>query len=111
MTLALRNYGLVLPKNYVSIEKDEMEYIDGGGWLADKATDLLVGLIGCALWEYRATITKSVIIGAIKGLGYVTTAIKAAAGWVIANPVIALAILAGVVGIVSLGIAVSYRLN
>jgi len=30
MTLALRNYGLVLPKNYVSIEKDEMEYIDGG---------------------------------------------------------------------------------
>jgi len=24
------NYGLVLPKNYVSIEKDEMEYIDGG---------------------------------------------------------------------------------
>ncbi len=29
-TLALRNYGLVLPSNYVSIEKDEMEYIDGG---------------------------------------------------------------------------------
>jgi len=30
MTLTMRNYGLVLPKNYVSIEKDEMEYIDGG---------------------------------------------------------------------------------
>lgn len=29
-TLALRNYGLVLPKNYVSIDEAEMEYINGG---------------------------------------------------------------------------------
>ncbi len=26
----MRNYGLVLPKNYVSINETEMEYIDGG---------------------------------------------------------------------------------
>lgn len=30
MTMAMRNYGLVLPKNYVSINETEMEYIDGG---------------------------------------------------------------------------------
>ncbi len=29
-TLAMKNYGLVLPKNYVSINEEEMRYIDGG---------------------------------------------------------------------------------
>jgi len=33
MTLTMRNCGLVLPKNYVSIEKDEVEYIDGGVYI------------------------------------------------------------------------------
>jgi len=62
MTLAMRNYGLVLPKNYVSIEKDEMEYIDGGG------TDW--GFCGVITFS----ISRSVMIAAI-GIGATAAAI------------------------------------
>ena len=61
MTATMRNYGLVLPKNYVSIEKDEMEYIDGG-WCnsyvlaAKDASALLAGLMS-AYWLMAAGYT------------------------------------------------------
>ena len=61
MTLTMRrNYGLVLPKNYVSIEKDEMEYIDGGwgvpNWVVGGTINLAIsaacGGIGATLTVY-----------------------------------------------------------
>jgi hypothetical protein len=74
-TLALRNYGLVLPSNYVSIEKDEMEYIDGGsvsralGYLWDAGV-LIVGLAGMAsVWAkgvgfFAGLTVKAAVAGA-----------------------------------------------
>lgn len=29
-----RSYELQLPNSFVEVEKDEMEYVDGGGWIA-----------------------------------------------------------------------------
>lgn len=29
-----RGYALQLPNSYVEIDRDEMEYVDGAGWLA-----------------------------------------------------------------------------
>ena len=41
-----RNYGLVLPKNYVSIEKDEIEYIGGGIKIDNKWYGVKITLSG-----------------------------------------------------------------
>ena len=73
------NYGLVLPKNYVSIEKDEMEYIDGGGWVFDdiyRGTDayyqiaefggVTIGAVfGMIKFAAAALATSATIVGAI----------------------------------------------
>jgi len=56
MTLAMKNYGLVLPKNYVSIEKDEMEYIDGGIAFSRSWIAIGVDLIALAVAPYLAPI-------------------------------------------------------
>jgi len=72
MTLALRNYGLVLPKNYVSIEKDEMEYIDGGGtvdiYFSSRAIAIILTYtISFAVGIIAATLSVNPIVGIISG--------------------------------------------
>ena len=43
------NYGLVLPKNYVSIDSTEMEYVDGGWKNFTNSTWFVGGLIDVGL--------------------------------------------------------------
>jgi len=93
MTLTMRNYGLVLPKNYVSIEKDEMEYIDGGGfvgftihlpqWLVNlgawAAAAYVGGNIGFRLLPYAKTPQTAGVVA------LVTAGAAAIAGWAVSN--------------------------
>lgn len=42
-----REYALQLPNNYVEIDRDEMEYVDGGWFLSNK---FMAGAIDVAIW-------------------------------------------------------------
>lgn len=75
-TLALRNYSLVLPSNYVSIEKDEMEYIDGGkyqtykGW--DAYRELSCMIANTFAWGgVSASLVKACLATASTGIGLI----------------------------------------
>ena len=78
MTLTMRNYGLVLPTNYVSIEKDEMEYIDGGAtwWqktlvgaaIVAAGVGLVVALSYGQIW-LASTIMKKTFSAVVKKIG------------------------------------------
>jgi len=101
MTLTMRNYGLVLPKNYVSIEKDEMEYIDGGIYLSRITCLTLASAagIGCALGKAgiqaisaylvaKGTTLAAKVIAMASSLGPVGTIIAAVGTVIIASQII-----------------------
>jgi len=90
MKLTMRNYGLVLPKNYVSIEKDEMEYIDGGLYISYNDIYKMVDMLGFSL--------KSRVIS-IGGLAVaLTPIIPIATVWINAIPLIGQAIFCMIIG-------------
>ena len=82
------NYGLVLPKNYVSIDSTEMEYVDGGGTITlTFSRDFLRDCV---------TAGTSFLFGAIFGvlgnlgttvLGIICGALGAALGWIIGGSI------------------------
>jgi len=92
---------LVMPNSYAVVNEEEMEYIDGGGWLYDAAISILGGLVACALWEYRASVVKGMVAGVVAAYNWVAGVVSSAAAWAVANPAIAAGILGGVVGFVA----------
>jgi len=81
MTLTMRNYGLLLPKNYVSIEKDEMEYIDGGQvikWISPSDCNRIAALLtleACGLLAKGAIITLVVSLCMTPVAGIISAAV------------------------------------
>ena len=61
-----REYALQLPNSYVEIDRDEMEYVDGGGW-----AETIVGSIiaGAVLKILGVFITDAMIKSAAISLG------------------------------------------
>lgn len=105
-----RQYELQLPKNFSEVDKDEMEYIEGGS-AKDWAIGITCGLIANALWAIgKKAITSAMVKVALTACAGAAKAvwagISAAAFWVWNTPV-ALAILAGVVGI-GVGVVITY---
>lgn len=82
MTLAKqRNYELVLPTHYVDVDQDDMEYVDGGGWIQWQCA--LIGGIAGAIAAGIAGAIGGAAIGmiSIPVIGSVSMAfIGAAAG-------------------------------
>lgn len=90
---------LRLPSNYVEVESDEMEYIDGGGWLFELtlgvAGSILGGLISQA---FGINVSKGCALRAIKALGgWAYNTFLADVTLMEAAPYIGLSILCGVV--------------
>ena len=81
MTLTMRrNYGLVLPKNYVYIEKDEMEYFDGGLYISYDKINNVVDFISFT------NKSKNMTVGALAAA--LAPAIPVAFSWVNALPIV-----------------------
>jgi len=107
----MQDYALTLPRSYVNIENEEMEYVFGGGKFEDWAWGIVGDLVSNALWAIGGwAIGSGKAIAAIKACGAALAAVKAgivsAAAWVWNTPV-ALSILAGVVG-VGVGATITY---
>lgn len=90
---------LVMPKSFAIVAEDEMEYVDGGGWLYDLAIGVLGGLVfDIVKWTVKKVVEKGLITTAVKGVvsayGWVKAAVISAGQWVLANPGICIAILA-----------------
>jgi len=101
---------MVLPRNYVVMDQEEMTYLEGGG-LKEIAEGMLGSLIATALTAIgKKYITSAMVIRALTACAGAARAvwagITAAAGWVWNTPV-ALAILVGVVGL-GVCITISY---
>ena len=91
---------LVMPKNCAIVSEEEMTYVDGGGILYDISIGLLTGLVSAALFESRKAIVAAAVKGAVAAYGWVSSVVSSAAAWAVANPAVALGILAGVTGFV-----------
>lgn len=107
----MQDYALDLPKSYVDINNEEMEYIFGGFDFEAWAWGVVGGLVSNALWAIGGwAISSGKVIAAIKATSAALAAVKAgivsAAAWVWNTPV-ALAILSGVVG-VGVGATIAY---
>jgi hypothetical protein len=94
-----RGYELQLPNNYVDIDADEMEYIDGGISYSS-AKSILYGAIGAAITRIVGrAITQSAIGAVINSIGsWFAGTIDTAILTVWYNPVAAAVAAAGVVG-------------
>lgn len=82
-----REYALQLPTSYVDVDRDEMEYVDGG-WLVPKAlitvTEKLFSTIlgGMLTSMFRVNNAVSFVIGLILDTGKVAKALHSAAVFV-----------------------------
>lgn len=91
---------LRLPSSYVEVERDEMEYVDGGNFFYDLAVSTLGTLCSAALIGAGVKVAPYMITAAIAAYSWVGTAVTAAAAIIVANPIAATAILAGCTGVV-----------
>ena len=95
---------LVMPKNFAVVNEEEMEYVEGGGWLYDLAIGFLGSLVydivkwGAGKSAVKA-VAKSAVKAAVKGVaaayGWVSSLVSSAAAWAVANPTICISILVG----------------
>ena len=72
-----RNYELQLPNSFVDVEREEMEYVDGGMYVSEHwwgiAVNLNVEECKQAAIELRASVSASTIVGKIlRAVKYLT---------------------------------------
>ena len=77
-----RQYALQLPKNHIEIDRDEMEYVDGGFYYMDYYE--VVGLVQ-AVGLSGATVTVATLTGAFGGAAGVIAAAIPGIGWAAAT--------------------------
>ncbi|SUY48067.1 Uncharacterised protein [Clostridium putrefaciens] len=98
----MSSYALQLPNNYVEIEREEMEYVDGGaGFLYDVAVSTLGSICAAGAIAAGIKIYPYMVTAAIAAYSWVGSAVTAAATIIVANPVASAAILAGCAGVVT----------
>ena len=94
---------LVMPQNFSVVTADEMEYVDGGGWLFDLAVNILGKLVykAISMYGYDEKIVKAAVGVVVSSYAWVSAAVTAASAWVIANPVVAFAALSGLATVIT----------
>ncbi len=81
-----REYALQLPNSYVDVDRDEMEYVDGGFYYMDYYE--VVGLVQ-AVGLSGATVTVASLTGALGGATGLVAALIPGIGWAAAGVIAA----------------------
>jgi hypothetical protein len=77
-----REYALQLPNSYVEVDKDEMEYVDGGFYYMDY--NAVVGLVQ-AVGLSSATVTVGALVSAVGGAQMAISLAIPGIGWAAAG--------------------------
>ncbi len=101
---------LVMPKNFVSVDEEEMTYVDGGGFSMDLFRRNVVGGVQKAIANYKGPILAQcgITLAAVKGwCAYSYAWLCANIGWkVVRIASIVGGIVAGIVAAASCAVAV-----
>ena len=101
-----KSFTLELPSNFVDMNANEMEYIDGGMSGTDFALGVLAGIVGNVISKY---VTVAMVRTALTALGgWVANTFYSVAVWAAFNPVAAGAVLVGIASAVGGYIAWRY---
>lgn len=81
----MNEYALQLPNNYVEIDRDEMEYVDGGAsWVQNFLVSTLATVVGGLICH---AVTTGMVKTALVALGgWVANTFYSIAAWAAFNP-------------------------
>ena len=98
---------LTMPKQYVVIENDEMEYIDGGAWSANTLRQNLQGLALRSARAFQALGISTTYLASVAKYTYATAVAKFGVKIVTAASIVG-GIVGGLVAALAAGLAINH---